>query len=215
MSTTGVGIREPLRVVVVHGDAFVRDEVAARLAADDLCVAARVETPEECHQYAADAVVAVHRLPGTRAADVCERLNARTFHRPGVVVLAHTPRAVLVRRCVQEGAVGFVCADSPPGVLREAVRWAAAGRVYLDPAVGGLVVELIARTPRDRRPYGLTPAQLDVAALLPKGLTNREIATELGISENTVKTHLRHALRKLEVPNRAQAAALVVREGLS
>lgn len=214
MSLTGVA-REPayVRVVVVHVDGRVREEVANRLAADDVLVVGQVDSPEECVAYDADAVVAVHRLPGTRAADVCERLRGR-IGAPGVVVLAHAPRAVLVRRCVQEGAAGFVAADSPAGVLREAVRWAASGRVYIDPAVGSLLVELIART-RERRPYGLTRAQLDVAALLPKGLTNREIAAELGISENTVKTHLRHALRKLGVPNRAQAAASVVREGLS
>ena len=202
------------RVVVVHQDPVLRDEVAGVLADEDLRVVALLDTPEAYADYAADVVVLAHRMPGTSAVDACERLRANDGSAPAVVIVAAEPRAVLLRRAIQTGALGFVCAGSPPHVLREAIRWACAGRVFIDPAAGGMVVDLIAKT-RKERPYGLTPAELDVVALLPRGMPNREIANELGISENTVKTHLRHALRKLSVRDRAQAAALVVREGLA
>lgn len=65
------------------------------------------------------------------------------------------------------------------------------------------------------RPYGLTRTQFAIVALLPRGLSDRLIAAELGISENTVKTHLRHALRKLNVTTRAEAAAIARSTGLS
>ena len=210
VATVGTAIR----TVVVHGDGVLRDEVAGHLAGDDITVVGAVEGADACAGLAPDVVVVAHRLPGTSAVEVCERLHCPD-RRPAVVVVAVAPRAVLLRRVIQAGALGFVVADSPPDVLREAVRTVSTGRPFFDPAVGRLVVELVARTPVDRRPYGLTRAQLDVVALLPKGLRNREIAAELGITENTVKTHLRHALRKLGVRDRAQAAALVVREGLA
>ena len=54
-----------------------------------------------------------------------------------------------------------------------------------------------------------------VVELLPKGMTNRDIGEQLGISEATVKTHLHNAMRKLQVGNRAQAVAVAQREGLA
>jgi DNA-binding NarL/FixJ family response regulator len=206
--------RARVRVGIVHGDSAIRDGVAARLAAEDLTIVALAESPDDLELFRPDVVVVVHRHTGASAIDVCERLRG-VPQGPKIVVLAYAARAVLLRRVIQAGSTGFVDADSPAAVLRDAVRAACSGRAFIDPALGTLVVELIARAPADSRPYGLTRAQLDVVALLPKGLPNREIAAELGISENTVKTHLRHALRKLNVRDRAQAAALVVREGLA
>lgn len=213
-TSSRVAVGTAIRTVVVHGDASLREEVAGHLAGDGITVVGAVEGAEACPVLAPDVVVVAHRLPATSAIEVCERLH-RNGPGPAVVVVASAPRAVLLRRVVQAGAFGFVVADSPATVLRDAVRSVSAGRPFFDPALGRLVVELVARTPAERRPYGLTRAQLDVVTLLPKGLRNREIAAELGITENTVKTHLRHALRKLGVRDRAQAAALVVREGLA
>lgn len=206
-------LRAATRVAVVHPDPTWRDDVATALAAEDLVVVA-ADGADAIAAAGVDVVVVAHRQPGTSAVEICERLRGLSPC-PAFVVVASETRAVLLRRVVQAGATAFVAAESPPTVLREAVRAVAAGRPYFDPAISHCLLDLIARTPSDRRPYGLTRAQLDVVALLPKGLPNREIAAELGISENTVKTHLRHALRKLKVRDRAQAAALVVREGLT
>ena len=203
-----------VRTAVVHNDATVRERLVAQLTGAGIDVVGAVATAEASAKLDPDVVVVAHRATGAAAVDICERVRRGT-PAPAVVIVATEPRAVLLRRAVQAGATGFVAADSAPSVLREAVRSVSAGRPFFDPAVGRLVVDLIDRTPSDERPYGLTRAQLDVVALLPLGLPNRLIAAELGISENTVKTHLRHALRKLGVRDRAQAAALVVREGLA
>jgi DNA-binding NarL/FixJ family response regulator len=205
----------PVRVVVVCDDPKLRHEVATRVVDDEIVLLAAIDCVEAYDGLRPDAVVVPHRLlAAAEAIDVCERLG-RTEEAPALVVVSFAPRALLLRRVVQAGASGFVAAESPAAVLREAVRAAAAGHPYFDPAVGALIVGLIAGRTVAQRPHGLTPAQLDVVALLPKGLRNREIASELGITENTVKTHLRHALRKLGVRNRAQAAALVKKEGLA
>ena len=202
-----------IRVVVVDRD-DTRGDIAASLAEDgDIDVRATVAAADDVGDAGPDVVVIGHRMPGGDAVMACELLR-RGGAGPAVAVLASTPRTVLLRRVLQAGATAFVSADSPPSVLRDAVRSIAAGHPYLDHAVAKLVVDLVARTGTEQRPYGLTRAQLDVVALLPKGLRNREIAAELGITENTVKTHLRHALKKLNVRDRAQAAALVVREGI-
>ena len=201
-----------VRVVVVHGDPPTRDRLAERLHAEGIEVVGGVADVESSASFTPDVVVVLYGVPGAATIESCASLVGTGA---GVVVVANAPRALLVRRAVQTGVTGFVDASSEPEVLRAAVRWVSRGQPFFDPAVGRLVVELIGRTPSSERPYGLTRAQLDVVALLPQGLPNRLIAAELGISENTVKTHLRHALRKLGVRDRAQAAALVVREGLA
>lgn len=201
-----------IRVVVVHGDPSTRDRLAERVRGDDIDVVGAVADVASSAAFTPDVVVVLYGVPGAAAIETSARLRDNGA---AVVLVANAPRTVLVRRAVQTGVTGIVDAASEPAVLRDAVRWACRGMPYFDPAVGSLVVELIGRTPSSERPYGLTRAQLDVVALLPQGLPNRLIAAELGISENTVKTHLRHALRKLGVRDRAQAAALVVREGLA
>ncbi|HVF03886.1 MAG TPA: response regulator transcription factor [Frankiaceae bacterium] len=204
-------------MVVLHGDGGTRERLTAQLAGDGIEVVGAVPDVDRCVALTPDVVVVVHSGADTPAVHLCGQVRARLADGPGteVVVVAREPRAVLLRLAVQAGATGFVDAASPPDVLCAAVRSVAADRPFFDPAVGRLVIDLVGRTPSEQRPYKLTRAQLDVVALLPLGLPNRLIAAELGISENTVKTHLRHALKKLGVRDRAQAAALVVREGLA
>ena len=210
----GLMTRTWVRAVVVDADPRIRDAVTAALEGEPgIAVVAAVPAVDGAFDIDHEVIVVGHRFPGTSAVEVCARVQ-REEDPPPVVVVASNPRAAMMRRVLQAGAAAFVSSECAPEVLREAVRYASDGDYYVDPALGRLVVEVVARAD-EPRPYGLTRAELDVVALLPRGLMNREIAVELGITENTVKTHLRHALRKLAVRDRAQAAALVVREGLA
>ncbi len=206
-----------IRVLVVDDHPVVREGITASLSVEpDVVVVAATGTGEEAldalPRARPDVLVVDCGLPGMSGVQVCGELQRRHTH-PPVVLMSGTPSGALMRRALQAGAVAFVAKDCASGVLRDAVRAAHAGAAFVDPSLARLVVDLAGRPPGKRGPYGLTRAELDVVALLPKGLRNREIADELGIAENTVKTHLRHALRKLDVRDRAQAAAIVVKEG--
>jgi DNA-binding NarL/FixJ family response regulator len=206
-----------IRVLVVDDHPIVREGIVASLGVEpDVTVVASLRTAEEAldslSRLHPDVLVLDHGLPGASGVDTCQHLRRRAGG-PAVVLLTGSPNAALLRRALQAGAVAFVAKDSAPSVLRDAVRAAHAGEPYIDPSLARVVIDLAERSTAKRGPYGLTRAELEVVALLPKGLMNREIATELGIAENTVKTHLRHALRKLDVRDRAQAAAIVVKEG--
>ena len=207
-----------IRIVVVDDHPLVRDGLTAILGVEpDMEVVDAVGTAEVAMdaipRRRPDVVVFDNSLPGMSGVDACQQIT-RHGPRPSVVLLSGSPTASLMRRAVQAGALAFVAKESATAVLRDAVRAANCGEPYLDPSLARFVVELAGRGARRRGPHGLTPAELEVVAMLPKGLMNREIAAELGIAENTVKTHLRHALRKLDVRDRAQAAAIVVKEGL-
>lgn len=109
---------------------------------------------------------------------------------------------------------GVISKQSGLSVLRLAAETVASNAPYLDPVTAGAVKTLL--DPRRYRvPLGLTHQEARVLALLPKGLSNREIAAILRISEQTVKAHVKQILRKLEVRGRAEASAVAVREGLA
>jgi two-component system NarL family response regulator len=108
-----------------------------------------------------------------------------------------------------------VLKESEPSVLRQAVRQVANGETYADPRIAAKLVAFATKGRRTKGPFDLTLQEMRVLEKLPKGLTNRQIGGELGISEDTVKTHLSNALRKIKAKDRAEAAAFAVREGLA
>lgn len=111
------------------------------------------------------------------------------------------------------GANGYLVEESEPRMLHCAARAVATGGTFVDPRVAASLVR-IAMGGRFAGPFGLTVQEVKVLGFLPGGLKNREIAQRIGVSENTVKTHLRNALRKLGARDRAEGAAVAVRLGL-
>jgi NarL family two-component system response regulator LiaR len=108
---------------------------------------------------------------------------------------------------LRAGATGYVRKDADPEVLLAAVRAVAAGRTFIDPSIGRHLAS-------EKNSDELTPRESDVLRHLAVGASNRTIATALGVSEETVKTHVANVLAKLQVENRAQAAVQALKRGL-
>jgi NarL family two-component system response regulator LiaR len=115
---------------------------------------------------------------------------------------------------IQAGAAGYLLKNAQPRELARAVRAAAAGEALLDPAVAARLVDAIAQAPGEEPDERLTPREREVLELIGRGLPNKLIARELGISEKTVKNHVGRVLAKLGVSDRTQAALYAVRAGL-
>jgi len=130
---------------------------------------------------------------------------------PGVKVIALTASLDEARMMgvLRAGAAGYVRKDADPEVLLAAVRAVARGKTYIDPSVARLVLHASTADPDD-----LTPRELEVLRRLALGRTNKEIASELFISEETVKTHIGKVFAKLDVENRAQAIVAALKRGL-
>ncbi|HEY7873799.1 MAG TPA: response regulator transcription factor [Actinomycetota bacterium] len=207
----------PTTIVVVDDHAVVREGLTAVLSdePDFRVVGEAAGAAEALHvveRVRPRVVVVDDRLPSTSGRELCATLTARY---PSIrIVLAMT---FLDRWSVQAaraaGAAGLILKDSEPTTIREAVRAVAAGRSFLDPRVRRGTDNRTA--PRAARPFGLTGRELDVVALLPRGMTNAAIAAELGVSRDTVKTHVRSILAKLRARDRTEAAAIAMREGLA
>jgi DNA-binding NarL/FixJ family response regulator len=118
----------------------------------------------------------------------------------------------------QGAADGYILKDASPAELLDAVRAVAAGKPYLQ---GSIIRRLFGAVPleadQEEAPIvstPLTPREIDILRLMATSHTNREIASQLFVSEETVRTHVKHILRKLSQPDRTQAVIAAVRAGL-
>ena len=128
-----------------------------------------------------------------------------------VVALTSVLEDRLVIDAVEAGAAGYLLKETGPEGLIDAIRAAARGEVRLDPKAQKRLVREV-RTPEMRE--SLTPRETDTLRLVAKGLTNKEIADALEVSEVTVKTHVSSVLSKLGLSSRTQAALFALKEGL-
>lgn len=105
------------------------------------------------------------------------------------------------------GANGYVLKNTEPETLRTTIQQVMAGHAVLAPEITSKVLQAVRRSKTDRGRNLLSDREIDVLKCLARGQTTSQIASTLFISENTVKTHIRHILEKMEVNNRAEAVA--------
>jgi DNA-binding NarL/FixJ family response regulator len=119
---------------------------------------------------------------------------------------------------VRFGADGYLLKDLRPEHLYDMIRAVMRGETPLSPAIAGRLL----RDVRERRPVHVAPTveeqtltrrEIEVLQMVATGLSNKEIGNQLSITEGTVKKHVHNALEKLQLENRIQAAAYVVRQG--
>lgn len=124
-----------------------------------------------------------------------------------IVVFSFSDQPLAVRRAMRAGAKGFISKAVPARQIIDGIVGAASGeRVVLTQRSRRAAIDEALRWPG--RDIGLTERESELLALLSTGMTNRELGDHLYVSENTIKTQLRHLYAKLNVRNRAQAASL-------
>jgi len=112
------------------------------------------------------------------------------------------------------GADGYILKDAEPDELRKTIGLVSQGMFVLSPQVTRQVVQAIGSDQNKLQDSGLSSREMEVLDCLAQGKTTIQIAGELFISENTVKTHVRHILEKLEASNRAEAVSKAIQMGL-
>lgn len=117
-----------------------------------------------------------------------------------------------IRAALEAGATGYLLKDADASDVADAIRAAVAGEVHLDPAAAKALTASL-RAPKSAGD-DLTPRERDVVVLIAEGGTNRQIATRLGVTERTARTHVSNILGKLGLASRTQAAMWAVHHGL-
>ncbi|KAA9158110.1 response regulator transcription factor [Amycolatopsis acidicola] len=201
-------VRSGLRMIL---DADPGIEVAAE-AADGSEVVALVT------DHRPDVVLTDIQMPRVDGLAVVERVRALP-DAPPVVVLTTFDLDSYVHTALRHGAAGFLLKDIAPRDLVTAVQVVAGGEAMISPRI---TKRLLTRFTRESgredalaRLDALTAREREVALTLGRGLSNTEIARELGISESTVKVHAGHVMTKLGAANRTQVAIVVHDAGLS
>ncbi|HEY7703160.1 MAG TPA: response regulator transcription factor [Candidatus Limnocylindrales bacterium] len=216
-----------IRVLLVDDHAMVRRGMRDFLGLhDDIEIVGEaadgLEAVERAVELRPDIVLMDLMMPNLDGIEATARIKSAM---PEVEVVALTSfiEEARVVAAIEAGASGFLLKDAEADELATAIRSAAAGEVHLDPAVAGIV----ARRMRDRgRTAGpgspdsadgiaaLTARERDVLSRVARGLPNRQIAEDLGITERTARTHVSNILAKLGLASRTQAALLAVQHGL-
>jgi NarL family two-component system response regulator LiaR len=147
---------------------------------------------------------------GMDGIEAIRRVRALTPHTQVVALTSATDDARVVA-ALRAGAIAYVRKEADPEVLLAAVRAAARGHSVLDPAVAGALLGEVAQT---RPADDLTTREMEVLRQLALGRTNRMIAAELVVSEETIKTHVANILTKLQLAHRTQAVIFALKRGL-
>lgn len=218
-------MNEPaLKVLVVDDEAMVREGLRLMLEAGeeievvaDTCDGRRAVDLALLHRPQV-ALVDV-RMPIMDGITVTSRLRALPVP-PAVVMLTTFDQDDYVRSALTAGAAGFLLKDTPPHRLIDAIKVAAAGEAVLAPSVTRRLVDAsILRDGQRRRAAAarlteLTDRELDVLALIARGMSNAEIGSSLFLGEATVKTYVSRILAKTGESNRVQVAIIAHDAGL-
>lgn len=202
-----------IRVLVVDDHAIVLEGLSALVASEtDMDVVAAVASGEAAVEAAVehrpDVVLMDLAMPGIGGVEATARITAGTDC--AVVILTTFAESDRVMDALDAGAVGYLLKDTAGRDIIEGVRSAAAGGAPLDPRAARTLVD--ARRSGGRADPGrLTDKQKEVLDLVARGMSNRMIAKQLGISEKTVKAHLTAIYSTLGVTDRLQAALWATR----
>lgn len=159
-----------------------------------------------------DLVILDINLPGMSGLEGLRLLRHRLPATP-IVLLSASENRARVLQAIEQGAKGYIPKSSPPEIIVNALQLVLSGGVYLPMAV----LDTLSSNPAPEHQgsdQALTPRQLAVLKLLAEGLSNKEIARQLDLAENTVRVHVSAILRFLGVSNRTEAGVAAVRIGL-
>jgi DNA-binding NarL/FixJ family response regulator len=208
----------PIRVLLVDDHAVVREGLRTFLELQDgIEVVGEAEDGDEAlaavERLEPDVILMDLVMPKVDGVEAMQRLRRRGSA-SRVIVLTSFADDERLLPAIQAGAAGYLLKNVQPKELARAVRAAHDGEVLLDPGVAARLVDAIAQRPGEEPAGQLTQREREVLELIGRGLSNKRIALELGVSEKTVKTHVGHVLAKLGVADRTQAALYAMRAGL-
>jgi DNA-binding NarL/FixJ family response regulator len=199
-----------LTCVVADDHPAVLDAVAKFLANGGIEVVGRAEDGEQAlaliEQHGPRVALADVRMPKLGGIELARRAK-RSSPSTSIILYTGYGDTALLTEALDAGVAGFVVKDAPLEDLLQAVRTVGAGRMYVDPVLAG---SLATSSVGSGMPQ-LTQRERDVLRLLADGMSNEEIGKQLFISPETVRTHVRKAMEKLDADTRTQAVAQALR----
>jgi len=200
-----------IRVLVVDDHPLMRDGIAAVIAGQDdmRLIGEASDGAEAVAAYAAlhpDVVLMDLRMPGMDGIEAITAIRAAS-PRARIIVLTTYRGDVQATRALQAGAAGYLLKSSLRRELLDAIRDVHAGRRRVPAEIAAGIAENLSGE-------SLSPRELDVLRSVAAGNANKRIGAELGISEETVKAHMKNILTKLDARDRTHAVTIAIRRGI-
>ena len=201
------------RIVVADDHPAVVEAVADVLAEHGIEIVGRArdgsDAVRQIEEAKPDVAIIDLQMPGMSGIEVARQVG-RTAAETGVILYTAFGDRALLTEALDAGARGFVLKEAPLAEVVRAVELVASGRPYVDPVLAGVLSSSAAT----EKIASLTPRERDVLRLLADGMSNEEIGKALFISPETVRTHVRKAMSKLDADTRTQAVATALRQSL-
>lgn len=176
-----------------------------------------VEGVELAKSAAPDVVLLDVRMPKQSGIEACVAIK-ETVPSAKIVMLTMSDEEADLYEAVKNGASGYLLKDSSIEEVAQGIRVVADGQSLISPSMAAKLIDEFKTMSKPDKVTGaalkLTERELDVLRLVAKGLSNRDVAQRLAISENTVKNHVRNMLEKLQLHSRMEAVMYAVREKL-
>ncbi|NNJ10104.1 response regulator transcription factor [Chloroflexales bacterium ZM16-3] len=203
-----------IQVIVVDDHPVVRHGIVAMLRyEEDIEVVGDAADGAEglrlIGELQPDVVLLDLRMPQLSGVEVMQQARARGYTSRFLVLTTYDTDEYIAP-ALSAGAQGYLLKDTPPEELVRAVRMLMQGRAALEPGVAARMLARMAESPADE----LSARELEVLRLLARGDSNKEIAAQLTISENTIKTHLSRIFDKLDARSRTEAVTIAMQRGL-
>lgn len=208
---TKAGRTDPVRILIVDDHPVMCSGLANMLGMhDEIAVIGSAGSGAEAlkiiDRESPDLILLDLRMPGMDGISVLHELQ-RLPGSPKAVVLTSYPQDELIYRAVKAGAWGYLLKDTSEDELITAILSVHAGRRYLPVDISSRLAERMTRS-------DLTPRELQTLELLAEGLTNKQIASALNLSDYTVRHYVNNIMEKLQAPDRTGAVAVAFRNGL-
>lgn len=201
----------PIRVLLIENQPITRIGIRSVLAdADDITLVGEADNPaegfEKFRELRPDVTILGLRFPDSCTIDDLDNYFIED-PRARIIILADHAGDAEISRALKKGAAGYVCKDVEPDALVKALRVVKNGGRFLQDGVERIIDENLGSE-------SLTPSEENILRMIVSGMSNKEISTDLDVSENTVKTHIKNLYDKIGVSDRASAATTAIKRGL-
>jgi DNA-binding NarL/FixJ family response regulator len=203
--------RPPVRVLIVDDHPVVRAGLATLLRKEaELKVTGSAHSAEEALEIlkssAVDVMLLDIRMPSVSGIDLLNLIK-NADNPPLVLILSSYEYEEEIYRAVKAGARGYLSKNASRAEIVGAIETVIGGGKYFSENIAALIAE------REER-SSLSPREIEILEMVSKGLTNKEIARVLQISQYTVRNHINHISSKLNVGDRTEAATLALQQGI-